>query len=152
MKFELWFEQNSNYGLHFVQCRDAGHDLHRSNDRARHRACKPALQGRCRDRHAAGRQEHAAQAHGRESRAYVTLDDRIPLDLALAAGEVFLKQYPPPLWIDEIQRAPGLCLEIKSWVDRFPTCSSRRPRGHSSTVEPFRRRKASRRTDRFEKS
>ena len=85
-------------------------------------------------------------------RAYVTLDDRIPLDLALDAGEVFLKQYPPPLLIDEIQRAPGLCLEIKSWVDRFPTCSSRRPRGHSSTVEPFRRRKVSRRTDRFEKS
>ena len=40
-------------------------------------------------------------------RAYVTLDDRIPLDLALDAGEVFLKQYPPPLLIDEIQLAPG---------------------------------------------
>ena len=52
------------------------------------------------------------------SRTAVTLDDFRPLETAKNMREVFFKQYRPPILIDEIQRAPELCLEIKSLVDR----------------------------------
>ncbi len=52
------------------------------------------------------------------TRTVVTLDDFRPLETARSMREVFFKQYQPPLLIDEIQRAPDLCLEIKALVDR----------------------------------
>ncbi len=54
-------------------------------------------------------------------RTNVTLDDVRPLEIANTMRNVFFKQYSTPILIDEIQRSPDLCLEIKSIVDRDPT-------------------------------
>jgi uncharacterized protein len=51
-------------------------------------------------------------------RKYVTLDDPIPHSLAKTNPAGFLKTYPAPLMIDEVQRAPELFLAIKADVDR----------------------------------
>lgn len=50
-------------------------------------------------------------------RRYVNLDKFQVLDLARNAPDVFFKQYPLPLLIDEFQRAPDLGLELKSILD-----------------------------------
>ncbi len=49
---------------------------------------------------------------------YLTLDDRAVLDAALTRSDVFLKEQPTPLALDEIQRAPDLLRAIKLQVDR----------------------------------
>jgi uncharacterized protein len=49
---------------------------------------------------------------------YVTLDDPIPRSLAVDDPHAFVHAYPGPVIIDEVQRAPGLFLAIKSAVDR----------------------------------
>ena len=59
--------------------------------------------------------------HLSDSRTIVTLDDSQPLETARTMREVFFEQYRPPILIDEIQRSPDLCLEIKSLVDRSQT-------------------------------
>ncbi len=51
-------------------------------------------------------------------RLMVTLDDPEPLALAKKNPTEFLLTYPPPVTIDEVQRAPELFLAIKSWVDK----------------------------------
>ena len=51
-------------------------------------------------------------------RLNVTLDDPEPRALAIENPREFLHAYPPPVTIDEVQRAPGLFLTIKAWVDR----------------------------------
>lgn len=56
-----------------------------------------------------------------DHRTSVTLDDFRPLETARTMREVFFKQYRSPILIDEIQRAPELCLEIKALVDREQT-------------------------------
>lgn len=53
-----------------------------------------------------------------QGRTMVTLDDPAPLDLALRRPEEFLKTYPSPLTIDEVQRAPSLFRALKAAVDR----------------------------------
>ncbi|MBQ9274065.1 MAG: ATP-binding protein [Succinivibrio sp.] len=50
-------------------------------------------------------------------RKYLSLDDYQVLSLALSDPKLFFETYPGPLIIDEIQRAPGLLLEIKRLVD-----------------------------------
>jgi predicted AAA+ superfamily ATPase len=52
---------------------------------------------------------------------YVTLDDPIPRSLAVENPQGFIHAYPGPVIIDEVQRAPGLFLAIKSAVDRDRT-------------------------------
>lgn len=54
-------------------------------------------------------------------RAYVNLDRYQALDLAKNAPDVFFKQYPLPLLIDEFQRAPDLGLELKAVLDERDT-------------------------------
>lgn len=54
----------------------------------------------------------------RETRAYVTLDDPLLLDLARRDPALFLQRFPPPVLIDEIQYAPELLPLIKIEVDR----------------------------------
>ncbi|MCP5506118.1 MAG: ATP-binding protein [Chlamydiales bacterium] len=49
---------------------------------------------------------------------YVTLDDAIARNLAKTEPKLFLKTYPPPLIIDEIQYVPTLLEEIKIEVDQ----------------------------------
>lgn len=56
--------------------------------------------------------------HLSQNRTQVTLDDLKPLTMAQTMRDVFFKQYPAPILIDEIQRSPELCMEIKSLVDR----------------------------------
>jgi predicted AAA+ superfamily ATPase len=51
------------------------------------------------------------------STKYVNLDNRIDLALAKESPELFLKQYSPPLMLDEVQYAPELFHEIKSIID-----------------------------------
>jgi predicted AAA+ superfamily ATPase len=51
-------------------------------------------------------------------RRYVTLDDPIPHSLAKTNPAGFLKAYPAPIMIDEVQRAPELFLAMKADVDR----------------------------------
>ncbi|MBI3459025.1 ATP-binding protein [Candidatus Azambacteria bacterium] len=53
---------------------------------------------------------------------YITLDDRIIRELALRDPHLFLEQYPSPLFIDEVQYAPGLFSEIKVRVDASDQC------------------------------
>lgn len=48
-----------------------------------------------------------------ENRIYVTLDDVEANALAVSDPELFFQVYPPPLLIDEVQRAPNLLLYIK---------------------------------------
>lgn len=44
---------------------------------------------------------------------YVTLDDPIMLASAVDTSTTFFKDSPPPVFVDEIQRAPGLFTQIK---------------------------------------
>lgn len=53
----------------------------------------------------------------KNERTYVTLDEMQAAELAANARNVFFKQYPAPILIDEIQRVPELCLEVKVLVD-----------------------------------
>lgn len=48
----------------------------------------------------------------------VTLDDPFALALARRDPDAFLAAYPPPVMIDEVQRAPELFLPIKRRVDK----------------------------------
>ena len=48
-----------------------------------------------------------------ETRTYVRLDDIRAAELAENTRDVFFKQYPAPVLVDEIQRVPELCLEGK---------------------------------------
>lgn len=52
-----------------------------------------------------------------ETRTYVRLDDIRAAELAENARDVFFKQYPAPVLVDEIQRVPELCLEGKVLAD-----------------------------------
>lgn len=52
------------------------------------------------------------------SRKYVSLDDGDDLLLAQEDPQEFFVKYPPPVFIDEIQRAPGLFIHIKRIVDQ----------------------------------
>ncbi len=49
---------------------------------------------------------------------YVTLDDPIILTSAVDTSMTFFKDNPPPVFVDEIQKAPGLFPQIKMWIDR----------------------------------
>ncbi len=53
----------------------------------------------------------------KDGRTCVSLDEMQPFELARNARNIFFKQYPAPVLIDEIQRVPDLCLEIKVLVD-----------------------------------
>ena len=50
-------------------------------------------------------------------RKYVSLDDILLRDLAQNDPETFIKTYSPPVFIDEVQYAPGLFTYIKIQVD-----------------------------------
>lgn len=52
------------------------------------------------------------------TRAYVTLDDPLVLNLARTDPALFMQRFPPPVLIDEIQYAPGLLPYIKMAADR----------------------------------
>lgn len=52
------------------------------------------------------------------ARTYVTLDDAEERGLAENAPRAFFSRHPLPLFIDEIQRAPQLFLQLKAEVDR----------------------------------
>ncbi|MCD8224296.1 MAG: ATP-binding protein [Clostridiales bacterium] len=49
---------------------------------------------------------------------YVTLDDPIYLTSAIGQSNTFLKDNPPPVFIDEVQKAPELFPQIKMMIDR----------------------------------
>ena len=49
---------------------------------------------------------------------YVTLDDKIQLASALTQSGTFFKDNPPPVFVDEVQYAPGLFPQIKMILDR----------------------------------
>lgn len=53
----------------------------------------------------------------KEGRQYVTLDDNADLALAKEDPVAFFQNYPPPVLIDEVQRAPELFMHIKRVVD-----------------------------------
>ena len=53
-----------------------------------------------------------------DDRQTVTLENFWDLELARTAPKEFFLKHPPPLTIDEIQRAPGMFLQIKAEVDR----------------------------------
>lgn len=55
-------------------------------------------------------------------RHYISLDDRVYLDLALSDPQGFVDELPEQVTIDEVQRAPELSLAIKRSVD-----ANRRP-------------------------
>ncbi len=48
----------------------------------------------------------------------VTLDDGFELDMARNQSATFFKEHVPPVFIDEIQKAPGLFSTIKLMIDR----------------------------------
>ncbi len=50
--------------------------------------------------------------------SYVTLDDPIILEPAKEQSGTFFKDNPPPLFIDEIQHAPNLFMQIKLLLDQ----------------------------------
>ncbi|MDR1136214.1 MAG: ATP-binding protein [Clostridiales Family XIII bacterium] len=50
--------------------------------------------------------------------SYVTLDDGLQLANAVERSMTFLKDNPPPVFIDEVQRAPELFPQIKIILDR----------------------------------
>ena len=52
------------------------------------------------------------------TRTYVTLDDAEERELVENAPSAFFRRHPLPLFIDEIQRAPQLFLQLKAVVDR----------------------------------
>ncbi len=49
--------------------------------------------------------------------SYVTLDDSIIRNNAIEYPTTFIKDNPPPVFIDEIQKAPQLFSEIKMYID-----------------------------------
>ena len=49
---------------------------------------------------------------------YVTLDDPILLASAIETGTTFFKDNPPPIFLDEVQKAPNLFPQIKLILDR----------------------------------
>jgi len=53
-----------------------------------------------------------------EGRRYVTLDDIVVRSQAREDPALFIRQYPPPVLIDEIQYAPDLLSYVKMEVDR----------------------------------
>ncbi len=53
-----------------------------------------------------------------KNRKYVSLDDKINLLLAQEDPEQFFKKFPPPILIDEVQKAPNLFSYIKQLVDK----------------------------------
>ncbi len=63
---------------------------------------------------------------------YVTLDDMIMLASAQEESGTFFKDNPPPVFVDEIQKAPGLFSQIKMIIDQnrekgqFFMCGSQR--------------------------
>ena len=57
------------------------------------------------------------KAEGR-SRTYVSLDDYDVLTLALGDPVLFFQTYKPPIFIDEVQYAPGLFSGIKRLIDK----------------------------------
>ncbi len=57
----------------------------------------------------------------RKGRTYVTLDDPLALRLAREEPGLFFQRFPPPVFLDEIQYAPGLLPYIKMEVDRDRT-------------------------------
>ncbi|MBU4174135.1 MAG: ATP-binding protein [Actinobacteria bacterium] len=58
-----------------------------------------------------------AIASGAWNAAYYSLDDRSVLDAALGNPDGFIRGNPPPMVIDEIQRAPDLMRAVKLAVD-----------------------------------
>ena len=56
----------------------------------------------------------------RESRTYVTLDEPVAAALARDEPALFLRRFPPPVLIDEVQYAPQLLPHIKMAVDTGP--------------------------------
>jgi uncharacterized protein len=53
-----------------------------------------------------------------DTRARVTLDDPLVLNLAKSDPALFLQRFPPPVLIDEVQYAPELLPHIKMLADR----------------------------------
>ena len=53
-----------------------------------------------------------------ESIGYVTLDDKIQLVSAVEQSGTFFKDNPPPVFVDEVQRAPNLFPQIKMLLDK----------------------------------
>ena len=49
---------------------------------------------------------------------YVTLDDKIQLASAVIQSGTFFKDNPPPVFVDEVQYAPGLFPQIKMILDK----------------------------------
>lgn len=49
---------------------------------------------------------------------YVTLDDKIVRASAVEESGTFFKDNPPPVFVDEIQKAPELFEQIKMFIDR----------------------------------
>lgn len=49
---------------------------------------------------------------------YVTLDDTVIRASAIETGNTFFKDYAPPVFVDEIQKAPNLFEQIKLILDR----------------------------------
>jgi len=54
---------------------------------------------------------------GETDRKYVSLDDMATRELAINDPKGFIEIYPPPVFIDEVQYAPGLFSYIKIQVD-----------------------------------
>lgn len=49
---------------------------------------------------------------------YTTLDDVIVRNSAIEQSGTFFKDNPPPVFVDEIQKAPGLFEQVKMYIDR----------------------------------
>lgn len=49
---------------------------------------------------------------------YVTLDDPILLANAIETSNTFFKDNPPPVFVDEVQKAPALFPQIKMYLDK----------------------------------
>jgi predicted AAA+ superfamily ATPase len=62
-------------------------------------------------------EETARRPEGTSARIRVTLDNPKDEELAKTEPELFLETYAPPVFIDEIQYAPGLFRYIKKLVD-----------------------------------
>ena len=56
--------------------------------------------------------------HVTKNMNYVTLDDHVALSSAREGSITFFKDHPPPVFIDEIQKAPELFPQIKMLIDR----------------------------------
>ena len=53
-----------------------------------------------------------------EDIGYVSLDDLVIRNSAQEQSGTFFKDNPPPVFVDEIQKAPGLFDQIKLYIDR----------------------------------